>query len=54
MRKEPTKSGDEVDWCSKWRHIFTYCSRAGVGKNIKRQMNKRCRRRGKREATDEI
>ena len=50
MRKEPAESGDELDWVTKWRHILKYMGKPGVGKRIKRQMNRRARRRAKKES----
>lgn len=49
MNKEPPRTGAEHDWTSRWRRILCYCARAGVGKSIKRGMNKRARQRAKRE-----
>ena len=47
--REPAISCDEQDWCSDWRKVLCYCGRPGVGRNIKRTMSKRARRRMKRE-----
>jgi len=48
--KQKLKKGSEFDWVSKWRKLLCYCSRAGVGKSIKRGMNKRIRKEGKDES----
>ena len=42
MRKEPTKTGFEVDVVHA-RRIYKYTGRAGVCKRAKRQMNRRNR-----------
>jgi len=48
MKKEPTKSGFEVDAiCA--RHIYKFTVRAGVCKKAKKQLNKRFRKRGKQQ-----
>lgn len=49
MRKEPAKRIAELDWVTGWRRVMCYLARAGVGKSLKRQMNRRARRRGKGE-----
>ena len=47
-RKEPTKSGFEVDAiCA--RHLYKFTTRAGVCKKAKKQLNKRFRKRGKQQ-----
>jgi len=44
----PLKGGDEFDcFSSVRRRIFCYLSKPGVTKKIKRQYNKRFRKRGK-------
>jgi len=45
--KQKLKGGAEFDWVGSWRKFYCYLSRAGVGKKIKRQMNKRFRREWK-------
>jgi len=48
MKKEPTKSGFEVDAiCA--RHLYKFTARAGVCKKAKKQLNKRFRKRGKQQ-----
>ena len=43
--KQVLKNGDEEDWVSKWwRRIHIYTHRPGVGKRVKRALNKRKRR----------
>jgi len=54
MRREPAKSGDEQDWTTGWRRLLcVFKNRTGLGKKVKRAINKRARRKAKREATDE-
>ncbi len=44
----PLKGGDEFNcFSTKARRIFCYLSKPGVAKKIKRQYNKRFRKRGK-------
>ena len=51
MRKQPAKDEFEQDWISKaWRRVCNW--NAGVGKSIKKRMNKRARREGKRHEKD--
>ena len=52
MTKEPPKTGFEQDVFSVWRKMLCYTQRAGVCKKAKRQVNRRTRRRGKREIED--
>lgn len=48
--REPAISGDEQDWVSGWRHVLkVFDNWTGLGKQVKRKMNKRARRRTKRE-----
>jgi len=48
--REPCISGDEQDWCSGWRTVLkVFNNWTGLGKAVKRKMNKRARRRVKRE-----
>lgn len=50
MRKEPAINGDEQDWTSKWRRLLgIFSNTTGLGKRVKRAMNKRARRRAKQE-----
>lgn len=49
MRKEPAIDGDEHDWTTKWRKLLKYCERPGVGKRVKRKMNRRARRKARAE-----
>lgn len=50
MQKEPTINGDEHDWCSGWRRLLcVFVNNTGLGKKVKRAMNKRTRKRAKRE-----
>ena len=50
--KQKLKSGAEFDWVGSWRKFYCYLSRSGVGKSIKRGMNKRIRKEGKNEVRD--
>ena len=45
--KEKAINGDEQDWISKrWRHLLcVFKNITGLGKTVKRRMNKRSRRR---------
>ena len=48
MNKEPTINGDEHDWCSGWRRLLcVFENNTGLGKKVKRAMNRRARRRAK-------
>ena len=49
MNKEPPRNGYEHDWCSrKWRRLLGVLqAHSGLGKSVKRAMNKRFRRRAK-------
>ena len=48
--KQVLKNGDEQDWVSLfWRRIHIYTEKPGVGKRIKRALNKRKRKEGKEE-----
>jgi hypothetical protein len=51
MKKEPAKNGDEQDWCSRgWRRFLcVFHNNTGLGKAVKRRMNKRARQREKME-----
>jgi len=51
VRKELPNSGDEADWCSRWwRHaLAVFRHHSGLGRAVKRRMNKRFRRRARRE-----
>jgi len=43
--KQKLKNGDEFDWVSKkWRHALKCFKRAGLGRKVKRAMNKRVRK----------
>lgn len=54
MRKEPAKSGDEHDWTSGWRKVLcVFKNRTGLGKRVKRALNKRARRRANKEINNE-
>ena len=52
--KQKLKGGAEWDWTSKrWRAMLCYLANStGVGKKIKRGMNKRVRKEGKNECKD--
>lgn len=53
MRKTSAINGDEHDWTTGWRRwLCVFRNNTGIGKRIKRAMNKRCRRAGKREAEE--
>jgi hypothetical protein len=49
MTKEPAKSGDEHDWTSRRMRqlLCVFSNWTGLGKKVKRRMNKRARRRAK-------
>ena len=47
-RKQKLKDGDEFDVVSGWRRWYCYLQRAGSVKAIKKRMNKRARKEGKR------
>ena len=49
--KQKLKTAGEYDWVSKrWRRVLCYLQNStGVGKKIKRGMNKRIRKEGKDE-----
>lgn len=47
--KQKLKTGDEWDWIA-WRKVLSF--RPGIGKKIKRALNKRSREDGKREADE--
>ena len=54
MRKEPAISGDEHDWNSKWRRwLCVFKNNTGLGKKVKRAMNKRARRRCRQDIIKE-
>lgn len=49
--KQKLKGGFEWDWVSvRWRRLMNWNS--GVGKSIKRKMNKRIRKEGKNDCKD--
>ena len=52
--KQELKGGAEADWVDKrWRGVLCYLiNSTGVGKKIKRGMNKRIRREGKDECKE--
>ena len=43
--KQKLKDSEEWDWTGKGRHFYRWS--AGVGKSIKRRLNKRFRKEGK-------
>ena len=49
--KEPAVNGFEQDWISKrWRSLLcVFQNRTGLGKRVKRAINRRSRRRARRE-----
>lgn len=49
-RKQKLKDGWEWDWTGKNRHIHSWW--AGMGRRIKRKMNKRARQEAKRECDE--
>lgn len=55
MRKEPAVNGDEQDWVSHRarRLLCVFSNWTGLGKKVKRAMNKRARRRAKVEVRDD-
>ena len=52
--KQKLKTAAEYDWTGAWRRLLCYTQRAGVGKSIKRQMNKRFRKQSRVMANEEI
>ena len=53
MRKDriPTINGDERDWTTSFRRLLcVFSNRTGLGKKVKRAMNKRARQKGKKDA----
>jgi hypothetical protein len=51
VKREPTINGNEHDWTTRWRSLLAvFHNRTGLGKAVKRAINKRARRRGKRAA----
>ena len=48
--KQTLKGGAEYDWIGSWRRAYCYLQNSGVGKSIKRGMNKRARHQAKAEA----
>lgn len=54
-RREPAISGNEHDWTSRWRHVLkVFNNFTGLGKKVKRKMNKRERRRAKTQWRDQL
>lgn len=56
MRKDriPTINGDEHDWCSGWRRMLcVFANNTGLGKKVKKAMNKRTRRNAKERINEE-
>ena len=54
MKKEPAINGDEHDWTTGWRKLLkVFENNTGLGKAVKRAMNKRARRRAKKECRHE-
>jgi hypothetical protein len=51
--KRQTKSADEWDIVSGWRHVLCYTQRAGVTSSIKRRMRRRERHEAKHEILKE-
>ena len=51
MRREPARSGDEQDWISRrWRRLLcVFSNNTGLGRSVKRAINKRARRRARDE-----
>ena len=55
MKKEPAKAGDEYDWVTSIRrHLCVFHNNTGLGKKIKRAMNKRFRKKGKQELKGDL
>lgn len=46
MRRAPRQKmdGDAFDWTTHWRFLLVYTRRPGVGKRVKRRLNKALRR----------
>ena len=51
-RRQILKSGLEEDWVTSWRHVFSW--KPGMGRWVKRSLNKRYRRQIKKETLDEL
>jgi len=51
--KEPAKSGDEYDYLYWKNRLCLFSNHTGLGKKVKRRMNKRNRRRTKLELKGE-
>lgn len=49
MNREPARSGDEQDWvCKRWRRLLcVFKNNTGLGRAVKRALNKRQRRRAR-------
>lgn len=49
QRKERPKNGNEQDWCSRyWRRLLcVFSNHTGLGRAVKRAMNKRFRKRAR-------
>jgi hypothetical protein len=43
--REPARSGDEQDVITRWRRVYCWTHRAGACHRVKRQLNRRARRR---------
>jgi len=55
VKKEPAKAGDEYDWVTSIRrHLCVFHNNTGLGKKIKRAMNKRFRKKGKQELKGDL
>ena len=49
MRAEHKMTGDELDACTPWRHVYCYLQRPGVRKAVKRRSHRIDRRAIARE-----
>ena len=57
MRKDhvPAISGDEHDWVTGWRKLLcVFKNTTGLGKKVKRAMNKRTRQKVKQEIKNKM
>ena len=54
MKKELAINGDEHDWTTMWRKLLcVFKNNTGLGKQVKRKMNKRARRKIKEKINRE-
>ena len=53
-RRQKLKSSYEYDQLSCWKNVMCVFHNTSISKKLKRQMNRRFRREGKRELQEEI